>query len=208
LVVIDKGNDLLRLINLESKSVQTIDATQYAGYSAITNFANGFILGTQKGLLLKSDKEKTTLQLDSFSSITGLLYVNDKRHEKNIKSIFIADGKSATIYAFSKNQLEKLDWSESKLVYPQGIAYHSGNLYVLDTYENKIKVYDLAQNIVKDLEINIENCQGNFCQSVFEPTAISFASYGFDDTLFIADSARHRILRHTIDTNKTEVFFE
>ena len=208
LVVIDKGNDLIRFINLQEKNVQTIDPSNYKGYNVIANFANGFILGTQKGQLLKLDREKIKIQLDRFSSITGLLYVNDKQPDKNIKAIFIADGKSASIYAFSNNQLEKLDWSESLLTSPQGMAYNMGNLYVLDSYENNIKVFDLVKNTLRDLEINIENCQGNFCQSVFEPSAIVCAKYGFEDTLFITDSAKHRILRYTINNNKTEVFFE
>jgi hypothetical protein len=208
LVVIDRGNDLLRLVNLEDKTVQTIDARQYQGYSAIANFANGFILGTQKGLLLKYDREKIKMQLDKFSSVTGLTYAKDALKDKNIKAIFVADGKAASVYAFGKNQLEKLDWNGADLLYPQGLAYNSGNLYVADTYQNQIKIFDLLQNTVKVMEINIENCQGDFCQSVFEPLGIIKTKYGFENTLFIADSARHRILRHSIDANKTEVFFE
>jgi peroxiredoxin/sugar lactone lactonase YvrE len=208
LIVIDKGNDLIRLINLDNQVVQTLDARQYKGYNTIANFANGFILGTQKGLLLKYDRENIKTQMDRFSSVTGLLYAKDIQKNKNIKAIFVSDGKSASVYASGKNQLEKLDWNGSNLVYPQGLAYSSGNLYVADTYENKIKIFDLLQNSVKDLEINIENCQGDFCQSVFEPYALIKAKYGFEDTIFIADSARHRILRHTISNNKTEIFFE
>jgi peroxiredoxin len=208
LVLIDRGNDLLRFIDMEEKTVQTIDARQYQGYSAIANFANGFILGTKKGLLLKSDREKIKMQLDRFSSVTGLLYAKDIQKEKNIKAIFISDAKAASVYAYGHNQVEKLDWNGANLVYPQGLAYYSGNLYVSDTFENKIKVFNLVENSVKDLEIKIENCQGDFCESVFEPSDIIKANYGFDKVLFIADSARHRILKYSPDTNKTELFFE
>jgi len=208
LVVIDKGNDFLRLINLEDKTVQTIDARQYKGYSAIANFANGFILGTQKGLLVKFNREKIKTELDKFSSVSGLLYVKDIQKEKRIKAIFVSDAKAASVYAYSKNQLERLDWNGANLVYPQGLTYDSANLYVADSYKNKIKKFDLLQNTVSDLEINIENCQGEFCQSVFEPTAIIKANYGLQKTLFIADSAKHRILRHSIDSNKTDIFYQ
>ena len=208
LVVIDTGNDSLRLINLEDRIVQTIDARQYKGYKAIANFANGFILGTQKGLLLKSNREKIKTELDRFSSVTGLLYVKDIQKEKRIKAIFVSDAKASSVYAYGKNQLEKLDWNGANLVYPQGIAYNSGKLYVSDTYENQIKVFDLLQNTVSDLGINIENCQGDFCQSVFEPSAIIKTDYGLQKTLFIADSAKHRILRHSIESNKTDIFYQ
>jgi sugar lactone lactonase YvrE len=208
LVLIDKGNDLLRLINLNEKIVQTIDARQYKGYSAIANFANGFILGTQNGLLLKSNREKIKKELDQFSSVTGLLYAKDIQKEKRIKSIFISDAKASSIYAIARNQVEKLDWNGANLVYPQGLAYDAGKIYVVDTYDNKIKIYDLIQNLVSTLEINIDNCQGDSCHSVFEPSSIVTANYGFEKTLFIADSARHRILKHSIDSNKTEVFYE
>lgn len=207
LVVLDKGNDLFRLINLNDKNVQTLDTTLYNGYSAVCNFANGFLLGTKKGQLLKYDRERMKVQLDKFLSVTGLLYARDVHKEKKIKAVFVSDAKAASVYAYGRNEVEKLDWNGVALSYPQGLAYYSGNLYVADTYSNQVKVFDLMENKVRDLVIKLDNCNGDTCESFFEPADVKQANFAFEKVLFVADSANHRIVKFSLDTGKAEIFY-
>jgi DNA-binding beta-propeller fold protein YncE len=78
--------------------------------------------------------------------------------------------------------------SEARMQHALGVAYYNGKVYVADTYNSKIKEYDLRTRMLTTL-INGRPF-GIFGPTVFnEPGGISYAS----GKLYVADTNAHRI---------------
>jgi DNA-binding beta-propeller fold protein YncE len=74
-----------------------------------------------------------------------------------------------------------------RLQHALGVAYHSGYLYVADTYNSKIKVIDPVKRSCTTL---LGSKRGWLADSLFhEPAGLSFAG----DKLYVADTNAHRI---------------
>jgi thiol-disulfide isomerase/thioredoxin len=81
-----------------------------------------------------------------------------------------------------------IDKKEARLQHALGVALHDGKLYVADTYNSKIRVFDLK---TKELSTLLGgNDWGWLCPGTFsEPGGISFAG----GKLYVADTNAHRI---------------
>jgi thiol-disulfide isomerase/thioredoxin len=78
--------------------------------------------------------------------------------------------------------------SEARLQHALGITYHDGNLYVADTYNSKIKVFDLKEEKIKTFVGG--HPLGWLAPGTFsEPGGISYAG----GKLYVADTNAHRI---------------
>jgi DNA-binding beta-propeller fold protein YncE len=76
---------------------------------------------------------------------------------------------------------------EARLQHALGVVYHDGKLYVADTYNNKIKLFDLKE---KTLTTLVGGNWGWPLWSMFaEPGGISYAN----GKLYVADTNAHRI---------------
>ncbi len=80
------------------------------------------------------------------------------------------------------------DKKEARLQHALGVAYHDGKLYVADTYNSKIKVFDLK---TKELTTLVGgNDWGWLVPAAFnEPGGLSYAG----GKLYVADTNAHRI---------------
>lgn len=82
----------------------------------------------------------------------------------------------------------------AKFQHPLGLDVSSGNLYVADTYNHKIKVIDLATGTVSTV------LGGNGDPLFHEPSGVSVAG----DHIYVADTNNHRICRADLSGNKVE----
>ena len=78
-----------------------------------------------------------------------------------------------------------------KLQHVLGVQYHKGNIYITDTYNDKVKVVDAATGTTKTIAGNVK---GEFD----EPSGITIAG----NTLFIADTNNHKIRTIELGTFK------
>ncbi|MCS6865818.1 MAG: thioredoxin-like domain-containing protein [Gemmataceae bacterium] len=79
--------------------------------------------------------------------------------------------------------------TEARMQHALGVTYHDGKIYIADTYNNKIKVYDLATHKLTTL-LNGRPF-GIFGPMLLnEPAGLSYA----DGKLYIADTNSHRIV--------------
>ncbi len=89
-----------------------------------------------------------------------------------------------------------------RLQHPIGAAYHNGMLYVADTYNDKIKLVDIKKRTAKTWLGTGERGNGLDPVQLNEPAGLVVAG----DSLFIADTNNHRILKVNLETKATEVF--
>ncbi len=76
-----------------------------------------------------------------------------------------------------------------RLQHPLGVAYRDGQIYVADTYNNKIKVINLADNSCRTLAGSLKPGVSDNPPQFDEPTGLSVAG----DKLYVADTNNHAI---------------
>jgi DNA-binding beta-propeller fold protein YncE len=82
---------------------------------------------------------------------------------------------------------EKLK-SEARIQHAMGVAYNDGKLYVADTYNSKIKVFDLKEQRLSTL-VGGHSLGWLAPRAFFEPSGLSYAG----GKLYVADTNAHRI---------------
>jgi thiol-disulfide isomerase/thioredoxin len=130
----------------------------------------------------------------------------------NGKSIFVADSETSSLRKVSLDPEGKVETlvgralfvfgdrdglgqdggedstTEARMQHALGVAYHGGKLYVADTYNSKVKEYDLRTQKLTTLAGG--RPFGAFGPSVFsEPGGVSYAG----GKLYVADTNAHRI---------------
>lgn len=91
--------------------------------------------------------------------------------------------------------------SQATLQHPIGIAYHEGLLYLADTYNNKIKVFNPQTRIITTLlgESKAGYTDGPAAQSLFnEPCGLAFAR----EKIYIADTNNNLIRVYDTQTKQ------
>lgn len=91
---------------------------------------------------------------------------------------------------------------EARLQHPLGIVHHSGQLYIADSYNHKIKKVDLATNATSTWLGNGKPGDSLKPAAVSEPGGIAFAN----DNLYIADTNNHRICVTNTKTGDMTLF--
>ncbi len=79
--------------------------------------------------------------------------------------------------------------AQVRLQHPLGVAQRNGQLYVADTYNNKIKVIDLAKNTCQTLAGALQSGDSDDPPRFDEPAGLSIV----DDRLYVADTNNHAI---------------
>ncbi|HMB04553.1 MAG TPA: thioredoxin-like domain-containing protein [Isosphaeraceae bacterium] len=88
---------------------------------------------------------------------------------------------------------------EARLQHCLGVAYAHGRLYIADTYNNKIKVYDPKTRSVKTLVGSHEPGDSDKPPRFDQPGGLSVAG----STLYVADTGNHKV--RTVDLNASTV---
>lgn len=83
---------------------------------------------------------------------------------------------------------------QARLQHCLGVSYHDGKIYIADTYNNKVKTYDLATK-----ECHTSLGSGDKAE-LYEPGGLSvWAGEGESEArLYVADTNSHRLLQSTI----------
>jgi DNA-binding beta-propeller fold protein YncE len=80
-----------------------------------------------------------------------------------------------------------------RLQHSLGVAYHNGKIYIADTYNNKVKTYDLSTK-----ECHTSLGSGNVAE-LYEPGGLSVWASDGETRLYVADTNNHRVLQSVID---------
>ncbi len=129
----------------------------------------------------------------------GSLYVTDSLNHR-IRKINPATGAVSTI-AGGGTEAGDTTLAKSQFSQPFGIAVASNDvLYVADTYNNRIRKIDIANDTVTTVASNFKDDTGNIA-TFNHPDAVLVAS---DGSLYVADQNSHRILKINFTTSKVE----
>ena len=80
-------------------------------------------------------------------------------------------------------------FSQSLLQHALGVSHHDSKIYVADTYNNKIKVIDLKDKVVRDVAGDGTAGRGDSPPRFDEPSGLSYAA----GKLYVADTNNHQI---------------
>lgn len=118
-------------------------------------------------------------------------------------SLYFVDSETSSVRVLEKGRVRTLigqglfefgkkdgDQSQARLQHPLGIAASADKLYVADTYNNDIRVYDLQAKTLSSL--NIPN--------LLEPNDVLLK----ENSLWIVDTNHHQIKRYDLATRKIE----
>ncbi|HEY0070186.1 MAG TPA: alkyl hydroperoxide reductase [Chloroflexia bacterium] len=84
-----------------------------------------------------------------------------------------------------------------RLQHNLGVSYHNGKIYIADTYNNKVKTYDLATK-----ECHTSLGSGNKAE-LYEPGGLSVWAGDGGARLYVADTNNHRVLVSVIGAADT-----
>jgi DNA-binding beta-propeller fold protein YncE len=89
--------------------------------------------------------------------------------------------------------------AKARLQHALGVVHHEGQLYVADTYNNKVKVIDLKTRTIRTLVGSGQAGKADSPPTFDEPAGISYAA----GKLYVADTNNHLI--RTVDLKSREV---
>ena len=221
--VADTGNNKIRQIDIASGTVTSLTGSPNTagpvGYSICYSSTLSFIpyFHYIYTVLPACSIDSTDPTLATFNNPTGIttdgtyLYITDSTNNK-IRKVQISNGavSSLTGSANTPGPSTAVDGSATSATfnYPTGIATDGTNLYVADSYNNKIRVFNLSTNVVSSLWSGLNNTyvpQGaadttNLYQTLY-PTFNSPQSLTTDGTfLYIADTYNSKIRSINIST--------
>jgi sugar lactone lactonase YvrE/thiol-disulfide isomerase/thioredoxin len=148
------------------------DAPYEVGFAS---FAQPSGLAGDDNWLYVADSEGSSIRavpFDPTQSVRTVIGTSDLRAGR-LFTFGDVDGRGATV----------------RLQHPLGVAQRNGQLYVADTYNNKIKVIDLAQNTCQTLAGALQSGASDDPARFDEPAGLSIAG----DRLYVADTNNQAI---------------
>lgn len=124
---------------------------------------------------------------------------------KNGETLYIADSEASAIRAINLTKKEvstllgkglfefgDIDGkvNKARLQHAVGLTFHNNKIYIADTYNGKIKIFDLQRNRLK-----------TFISGLNEPNDVLF----IENTLWISDTNNHQLVKIDLKTLKKEV---
>ncbi len=157
----------------------------------------------------KEAREDGALLFSAFAQPSGLA--------TDGKRLFVADSESSSIRVVdlpggggrvqSLNHGDLFDFGDrdgpgiaARLQHPLAVAYDDGSLYVADTYNHKLKRFDLASGTVETF-LGGKGGRAGDSAGFYEPGGLSLAG----NHLYVADTNNHRICVVDLHTRKSTV---
>lgn len=81
----------------------------------------------------------------------------------------------------------------ARLQHCLGVSYHNGKIYIADTYNNKVKTFDLA---TKECHTSLGSGDTG---ELYEPGGLSVWAGEGETRLYVADTNNHRVMQSAID---------
>ena len=142
---------------------------------------------------LASDGEYLYIADSEGSSIRGVPYDSNKSVITVVGTNNLPQGR---LFYFGDQDGKKDD---VKLQHVLGVQFHQGNIYITDTYNNKVKVVNSKTGETKTVAGSVESGLSDEGAGRFdEPSGISLAG----NQLFVADTNNHKIRTIDLDTYK------
>lgn len=83
-------------------------------------------------------------------------------------------------------------WSQAQLQHPLGVSLARGTLYVADSYNGALRVIDLENRVISDLDDGSFTCLDPICYLSAEPAGV----LAHRDRLFLVDTNNHRVVEY------------
>lgn len=158
----------------------------------------------------KEAREDGPLLFSAFAQPSGLA--------TDGKRLFVADSESSSLRAVDLpgggGRVQSLTHGDlfafgdrdgpgliARLQHPLAVAYRSGSLYIADTYNHKLKRFDLSEGTVETFLGGGKGGRESDPARFYEPGGLSLAG----DRLYVADTNNHRVCVVDIRTRKSTV---
>lgn len=138
-------------------------------------------LAQPSGLALSPDRARLYF-LDSETSSLRVLRLDRGRVETLIGSGLFDFGRHSGAFA------------DATLQHPLGLAVAANRIYIADTYNDAIRLADLATGTLSELDDGFL-CQDRFCLPLAEPAGIALAG---PNRLLLVDTNNHRVLEYDL----------
>jgi sugar lactone lactonase YvrE/thiol-disulfide isomerase/thioredoxin len=83
-------------------------------------------------------------------------------------------------------------WKKALLQHPLGVSVANGTLYVADSYNGALRVMDLDDEVITDLDGGTFTCLDPICYLSAEPAGV----LAHRDRLFLVDTNNHRVVEY------------
>ncbi|MEO2004693.1 MAG: hypothetical protein ABGY41_11400, partial [Candidatus Poribacteria bacterium] len=83
-------------------------------------------------------------------------------------------------------------WSQAQLQHPLGVSLANGTLYVADSYNATLRVMDMDDRVISDLDDGSFLCLDPICYLSAEPAGV----LAHRDRLFLVDTNNHRVVEY------------
>ena len=83
-------------------------------------------------------------------------------------------------------------WDQAQLQHPLGVSFSNGTLYVADSYNAALRVMDLDDRVISDLDDGSFLCLDPICYLSAEPAGV----LAHRDRLFLVDTNNHRVVEY------------
>ncbi len=122
-----------------------------------------------------------------------------------IRALSLPEGRVSTLvgrglFAFGHRDGS---WEEALLQHPLDVAASDGRLVVADSYNDRLRVLDLAARTVAGLDPGA--CADDPCRPFAEPAGVAVAGR---DRLLLSDTNNHRIVEIRLDEGRYRTWFE
>jgi thiol-disulfide isomerase/thioredoxin len=191
LLFANAGTHQLGELNLRSNQVGALAGSGVEGI--IDGPAKEAALAQPSGLSLSPDGS-TLFFVDSETSSLRALEL----HEEGCVSTVIGTG----LFDFG-HQNGAL--SEATLQHPLGLTFYDGHIAIADSYNDAIRIVDLAKDVVEDLDKGDFLCSDALCVPLAEPAGIAAAG---PTRLLVVDTNNHRVLNYELDKRRYWTWLE
>ncbi|MDI6861112.1 MAG: NHL repeat-containing protein [Caldisericia bacterium] len=134
-------------------------------------------------LYFKNEGIKVLPPQFEFEVIENLEYPSDITIDED-GNIYLLNTKSSEIVIFNKNLKFKNKFGKEILKYPNGIFYYKGKIYVADSWNNKIRVFDKKGNLIFSF-----GTFGNKENEFSYPSKIKV----YNDLIYVLDVYNHKL---------------
>lgn len=226
LYVADTGNHVLRRVNFEKQTVETVAGTGARGENYDVRDADGKTTALASPWDVEPLADGHTLaiamaglhQIWTYDTITGTVKSAVGSGKEGIKdgpaidadlaqpsalsrdddTLFFADAESSSLRQLKDGQIKTLigtglfdfgqvdgQYPKAMLQHAQGIFVAPDKIYIADTYNNAIRIYDRKTATLKTVTLSAKN-------ALFEPGDVLVVG---GNTLYVADTNHNRIGR-------------
>ena len=140
----------------------------------------------------------TLAQPSGLTTDGNRLFFADSESSAVRVSDFAPDGYTQTLLGEGLFEFGDRDGKalQVRLQHCLGVAYHEGKIYIADTYNNKVKTFDLS---TKECVTSIGSGEPT---DLYEPGGLCVAAGANGARLYIADTNNHRVLSSKIETDR------